>query len=483
MPNTSALLYASLVSSLALPQAEPTEPPEAALSLELALAARISEQRALAHVRTLVEFGPRMGGTRSGEAAAEWLAERFLSAGLDVRRVEDPARPCHEETSFRVVAHLQATDADEPLELVLDHAWPYGYSPSAEGRRPLGLEPDANKVMLTDRLPRRPGWAGIALLLVDGANTADGRWPVPRALPARDSNPFPVFGISRPEGESLRRALAEGRVVEIEYELVSHVREASPRTIIARIPAAKGSPPGHLLFSAHGDSDSGGPGANDNASGEAILLEIASAWSAAIEAGQLKAPRREVRFAIWGSEIHSSRAYLRAAIEQEQENPLLAVINYDQAGFGSGSDQLNIEPDDLQANAGLVRIFASVLEDHSGHEGFPELWATNGSLGGTDSYVFSRAPLFRSKLRPSLTLFTSAWDEARELPRTPGMPGESWSERDRVGLDYDLHYHSAGDTPENTVEREPFNMAWCARVGLLGALRWLGSLDSPVSDR
>jgi hypothetical protein len=159
------------------------------------------------------------------------------------------------------------------------------------------------------------------------------------------------------------------------------------------------------------------------------------------------------------------------------------VINFDQAGYGSGADQLNVEPDDLPANVGLVRVLAETLAAHAGSDGFPKRWATNGSLGGTDSYVFSRSELFRESGRPSVTLFSSAWDEGRELPRTPGMPGESWSDRDQVSLDYDVHYHSAGDTPENTVEREPFNMGWCARAGLIGALRWLDLLERGAGDR
>mgnify|MGYP006178563527 CR=1 FL=1 len=41
-------------------------------------------------------------------------------------------------------------------------------------------------------------------------------------------------------------------------------------------------------------------------------------------------------------------------------------------------------------------------------------WADIGvahqSLGGTDSYVFSRTKLFRDEERPSVTIFISAWD-------------------------------------------------------------------------
>ena len=75
-----------------------------------------------------------------------------------------------------------------------------------------------------------------------------------------------------------------------------------------------------------------------------------------------------------------------------------------------------------------------------------------------------------------MTLFTSAWDSPEEHPRTPGMPGESWSEREVVRVDYDAYYHSSGDTPENTTDLEPWNMGWCARVGLLTVDRWLYSL-------
>ena len=39
------------------------------------------------------------------------------------------------------------------------------------------------------------------------------------------------------------------------------------------------------MYCAHGDSDAGGPGANDNASGVAVVLEMARAWSGAIADG------------------------------------------------------------------------------------------------------------------------------------------------------------------------------------------------------
>ncbi len=450
-----------------------------ARSPELAACARVKDERALESVRALVALGPRMGGTPSGDRAAAWLAERFREAGLAVEVVEDPEKLAHHEAGFSVRAEAHAAGGkSESLEFDLGRAWPWGYSPSAEGSAPLGLEAAEGNAWLTSRLPRsRDEGPKPALVLVDGSTTLDGSWPLARHLPERTDNPFPVFGIAKTEGVALRELLAKSGSATIHYRLESTIAPGKPRTVIARLAAREGAPAGYLLFCAHGDSDSGGPGADDNASGEAVLLEIARAWVESIAAGESLPPAREVRFAVWGSEIHSTRAFLERA-KAAGELPL-AVINYDQAGFGSGADQLNIEPDDLAPNAALVRLLSGMLDELSAQEGFPRRHATNKSLGGTDSYVFSEDESFRAAGRASVTLFVSAWGEPAEHPRTPGMPGESWSERELVTVDYDIYYHSAGDRPELTVEREPWNMGWCARAGLAGAMRCLAALENP----
>jgi hypothetical protein len=75
---------------------------------------------------------------------------------------------------------------------------------------------------------------------------------------------------------------------------------------------------------------------------------------------------------------------------------------------------------------------------------------------------------------PSVTLYTSAWDRERSVAVTPGFPPLNWYDGEQPGMvtvDGDAFYHSVGDTPENTTDKEPSNMGWCARVGLLAALR------------
>ncbi|MCB9916443.1 MAG: M28 family peptidase [Planctomycetes bacterium] len=436
---------------------------------ERALVAGVDEARAQRTVRELVALGPRMGGTDSGDAAAEFLRAAFAELGLATRVLDDSTRWCHQEAGWTVA--LEWTDAaGEAQRRALASAWPYGFSPTSSGRAPLGLEVVAGGAQLSTRNPRPK--KELAVALVDGHSTADGKYTRVQHLRRGDQNTVPVFGLGSEDGAAARALLAAGTPVDVVWSLEATLREAAPKTVEARLLPRAGAEPGYFVVCAHGDSDSGGPGADDNASGVAVVLEMARAWCAAIAEDEAARPAREVRFVVWGSEIHSTNDYLARATDGEV--PLLGVVNFDQAGFGSGADQLNVEPDDLPANAGLVRAAASVLADFAGSAGFPARWATNKSLGGTDSYVFSSSTYFRDGARPAVTLFTSAWDKPEEHPRTADMPGESWSERDVVSVDYDAYYHSSGDTPANTTDTEPWNMGWCARVGLLVVDRWLG---------
>ena len=64
-----------------------------------------------------------------------------------------------------------------------------------------------------------------------------------------------------------------------------------------------------IVYSCHLDHPS--PGANDNASGCAGILEIARTFAALIKAGKMPEPRRTIRF-IWPSEIEATIALLNA---------------------------------------------------------------------------------------------------------------------------------------------------------------------------
>lgn len=445
----------------------------AAQAAELKAAARVSDERAAKLVHEIVALGSRMGGTESGARSAEYLTKKFESFGLSVQRHLAPKKWCHEETDWALTVHVEG---EEPR--VIERTWPWGFSPAGEGKGlELSMRSSPGKALLSTKFRVTPrSGEPCAMVISDGATTHNGEWPRCDDHRRRQNARVAVMGISKPEGARLRAALTGGKKVTVDWHLVTKIKEAQPITVVATLPGSVTAETNvavpHLLVCAHGDSDSGGPGANDNGSGMAIVLEMARAWKGAVDAGEIKTPPIEVRFAIWGSEIFSTKAYR----DSDLGRGVVAVLNFDQAGFGSTADRLHVEPDDIEGNVPFVRLAADVLRQFNGQPGFPKQWATNKSLGGTDSYIFSGWKRFRTEKLPSVTMFTSAWDKPDEQPRTQGMPGESWRERDQVEMDYDEHYHSSGDTPENTTDKEPHNMGWCARVGLVTAMRYAARL-------
>jgi hypothetical protein len=279
-----------------------------------------------------------------------------------------------------------------------------------------------------------------------------------------------VFGVSPKEVAALREKLTAGEKVRVSFSLEAKTGNGPAHTVVATLPGKDRTK--YILFSAHADSDSGGPGADDNASGVAAVLEIARAAAAAVKAGKLPRPAWDLRFAAWGGEISSTREYLAGMAKDTAQ--LQAVINYDQAGFGSTKDALYVEPDDIPVNEAIITLVRGVMVDHLKAPGFPERAASVKTQGGTDSYVFQNTRTPGAALYPSVTLYTSAWDRERTLPVTAGFPPLNWYPGEKEGMvtvDGDPFYHSAGDTPGNTTDTEPSNMGWCARVGLLSALR------------
>jgi hypothetical protein len=438
--------------------------PGPTLTAERGLAATVSETHMVETVRRLVGFGTRMYGTPSNHQTAAWLAGAFREAGLEVTVRQDTPRAWYQPVSWDVRATGGAANREG---VVLKTTWPGSGSPSGKGEGTLSLEAAPGAVCLFSVNPTPDTAAGCAAVLFDGRASASG-WPgVPRL---RGTWTVPVFAISPRESTPLRERLAAGEKIRVSFALEAKSGTDAAHTVVATLPGRDHSK--YVLFCAHGDSDSGGPGANDNASGVAIVLEIARAAAAAIRSGRIPKPAWDLRFASWGGEMSSTREYV-AAMAQDPSR-LQAVFNYDQSGFGSSKDALYVEPDDVAANSALVTLVRAVMKDHLGSKGFPEHAASIKSQGGTDSYVFQSTRTEGATVYPAVTLYTSAWDRERQQPVTDGFPPLNWYPGEKPGMvtiDGDAFYHSVGDTPANTTDTEPFNMGWCARVGLLSALR------------
>ena len=449
---------------------------------EEALAVAVSEGGLQQMVRDLVALGTRMGGTPSGDKAAEFRRAYFRKLGLTTKVVDDPAVLAHWETAWTLAVAPNGR---------LESAWPMGFSPS--------VRPDAEGAVIyvKDLAAAQPAteWAGAViytpgsigrayqavaksphkpLAIVSSAPHQLGKYMDAArlsSLGARDDNPIAAFAVSYRDGETLRAAAASG--LRARVSLASHTRKAPVKTTIATLEGA--DPSKYWLVCAHGDSDSGGPGADDNASGEATVMEIARVMKALAAKGQFK-PKHSIRFVIWGSEYHSAKAYIER--EGAALSNLLGVLNFDETGTGAEREAIYFESNDVPWNKTLLTTLAQVGADYVGKPGFWPEYATNPSQGGTDSYAFLpkqyKGTDYTKLQIPSTTVYTAAWDQLASLQQTEGwdVPGRK-GER-KLEIDYSAYYHSSGDTPENTTDREPQNMVRAVKAVGIALLRLNG---------
>ncbi|HEY7699859.1 MAG TPA: DUF4910 domain-containing protein, partial [Vicinamibacteria bacterium] len=142
---------------------------------------------------------------------------------------------------------------------------------------------------------QRTGWSGDDPDLV--------RWG--HLDPANTGNTF-AFMTSPRQARALQARLASGERIRLRAEVTA-------RLVPDYFEVATGVIPGtdlaneEIVFTCHLDHQS--PGANDNASGAAAILEAARTLSLLIKNGSLPPPRRTLRF-VWPPEISGSFAYL-----------------------------------------------------------------------------------------------------------------------------------------------------------------------------
>ena len=447
---------------------------------EKAFAGAVKEAELRRYVRELVAFGPRMGGTPSNEKSAAYLSAFFKKHGLAVTIQEDAPALAHWENSWKVALGDGA---------VIESAYPFGFSGSTKGVR-------SGRLLQVDELGKAtpsedwkgrviytPGDVGRAYAAIvksgflpaailtsapnDPKRYVD--WSRLGSLSANASHPIPVFAVSYVDGRALSSAAQAAR--EVSVSLDSTIQEGRGKTVIATLAGREPGP--YYIVCAHGDSDSGGPGADDNASGVATLMEIARAYAEGIRAGAIPRPKYSIKFIAWGAEYRSARTYIER--EGEQLSQLKGVFNFDETGTGAERDAIYFESNEVPWNETILRTLEAVAADYAGRPGFWTEYTTNPSQGGTDSYAFLpkkyRGQDYTKLEIPSTTIYTAAWDKLAELEQTPGWESKGTPDPKKLKIDYSLYYHSSADTPENTTEREPQNMVRAVKVTGLALIR------------
>jgi hypothetical protein len=214
---------------------------------------------------------------------------------------------------------------------------------------------------------------------------------------------------------------------------------------------------------------------NSNASGVAVLLEVARAWSAAVREGSIQAPAREVRFAVWGSQAHSPRAWLSSHLKKG-DAPLLGALDLRRLALSSAGHRLHMEPDDHSPNDELIRHASRRLSAANGRAGIPERWVTNRERGTSGVSIFLHAPALREAGVPAISLFAAGSWKNEEVKRTLGKSGESWSERDLITIPHDPLIMSKGDAGTDRLKDGGALMEAAAKSVLIILPSWLEGL-------
>ena len=172
-----------------------------------------------------------------------------------------------------------------------------------------------------------------------------------------------------------------------------------------------------IVVMAHRDDAGAGPGADDNASGTAALLELARAYAPGATAARLKLPYSLLFLSTDGGAEGGLGAAWFARYAPERQN-VIAVLNLD-AIAGTGRPRLELNGDSPRSPApGLVETIRAALVTQTGTEPTrPSALRQLVDLGFPFS-LYEQAP-FVTRGIPAVTV-TTAGD--RPFSASPGVP-------------------------------------------------------------
>jgi hypothetical protein len=159
------------------------------------------------------------------------------------------------------------------------------------------------------------GWSG------DYADNV--RWG--HLSPYNTNNKF-AFMISLKQARQYQERLARGEQITLRASVKAEIHPSSYEVVTAIIPGTEAANE-EIVFSCHLCHQK--PGANDNASGAAAILEAARALNTLIRRGDIERPRRTIRF-IWPPEISGTLAYF--AQHSDVLRRMKAAVHCDMVG-------------------------------------------------------------------------------------------------------------------------------------------------------
>jgi aminopeptidase YwaD len=362
-PTPASSSTATIEPSATTPSLDPTSEPAASSAEDRA---EPSGQRILDDVITL-SVGPRSSATERERIAADEIADRLRSLGYEVSIQEFTVGTEQGRSSvMSLISPQQDTIptlplANSPTDTVRGNlvyvrgaGQPDDFPDDIEGAIALI---ERGTLFFQDKVQNAADAGAIGVVIYNNeAGTFFG---------SADSVALPTVTISQDQGQKLVQALQSGPIVaEIG---VGSLSDALSRNVIAKPPGAECE----TYSGGHYDSVPQAPGASDNATGTATVLEIASVLMARGETGNNC-------FILFGAEelgLLGSRYFVSTLTQEERDN-IKAMLNFDMVGVGDdtwwlvGTPELQQRMGALASSLGIDTVPSDLIGTSSDHASF-----------------------------------------------------------------------------------------------------------------
>ena len=302
------------------------------------------------------QIGPRWSSSEGERQAVAYIRERMVAADLTDARLEDFPLDTweHGRSTASVIADSRVENG-RPIDLLpllfcppVDLCGPlvdvgFGMPHEVAATREqlpdsvtivnLSPEPFSTPKPLADRLLSLREAGAVAAVVVE--RKSGGRMEYHSATEWRTSgeleHPLPTVVTSREDGARLRTLAAAGHSLAI--KVPSRAYRGTGTNTVADLPGAQW-PDDWLVIGAHHDTVPDSPGGNDNASGTAVVLELARVLSL-LRQEQGVEPGCSIRFVTFGAEeqvFQGSYAYVE---RHHRSGPLPRLaLNLDELAAG-----------------------------------------------------------------------------------------------------------------------------------------------------
>lgn len=369
-------------------------------------ASAISGRECLRIATHLHNMGIRFSGSRGEKEAADWIEARYREMGL--KNVEQQEFSCLTYSYGKCEVAVQAHDRWQTLP-----SEPAAHSPGTPGgsieaelvvveKIPETVETArgilAGKVGLIyvselfqlDRLKRIMAAQPAGLLAID--DRFPNEWNVGVGFPRYwiDFLSCPIINISyRDAWETVKQGSSRVRL-----ELDSSVQPAVSQNVIGELTGTDLSSE-VIVVSAHHDSVLNNPGADDNSTGVAAVLELARFFGE-------RPHRRTIRFISYGTEEQLSEGARYYAENAPDLNRIQFVLNVDSIGaimgqtliFYAGSTEVEETIHSVNESTGFPGHIQRELSPFSDHfplnvRGIPAVWYYRKTFAGARHYHHS----------------------------------------------------------------------------------------------